>query len=282
MASASKSRPFNQVDVFTTKPLVGNPLAVVLDGTGLSTDTMRIFARWTNLSETTFLLPPTDPSKADYKVRIFTPTAELPFAGHPTLGSCHVWLNSGGKPRNSELVIQECGSGLVKIKRKGDLLAFAEPPLIHSGEVDPELVLRLSKQLNIKRESIVDAQWGDNGPGWILLLLKTAEAVLSVKPGLLEAEVGLVGPYPEGHEAAFEVRALYPQDGVTLEDPVTGSLNASLAGWLIRSGRAPESYGARQGTVIGREGKIHVERDAEGVIWIGGAVQTVVSGNVLL
>jgi PhzF family phenazine biosynthesis protein len=273
-------RPFAQVDVFTTTPYAGNPVAVVLDGDGLTTEEMQRFAHWTNLSETTFVLPPTAP-EADYRVRIFTPVLELPFAGHPTLGTCHAWLaaSASGSP---ELVVQECAAGLVSVRRTADGLAFAAPPLIRSGPVEESLVRHIADVLRIDREAIVDAAWADNGPGWVAILLADADAVLALRPGFVDLDLGVVGPYPERSEAAFEVRAFFPKEGSTVEDPVTGSLNAALAGWLIGAGRLEAPYVARQGTVLGREGRVHVQRDPDGTIWVGGRTATCITGSASL
>jgi PhzF family phenazine biosynthesis protein len=270
-------RPFAQVDVFTTRPGLGNALAVVLDGGGLDTADMQRFAHWTNLSETTFLLPPKDPG-ADYRVRIFTPSTELPFAGHPTLGSCHAWLEAGGMPRDPSTIVQECGAGLVSVRRSGDELAFAAPPLYRS---EAELV-GIAAEIGLERAAIVDAQWGDNGPGWVIVLLESAEAVLAVVPGAVRHELGIVGLHAPGAEVDLEVRALYPQNGSVVEDPVTGSLNASAAGWLLSTGRLEAPYLARQGTAIGRDGRIRVTRDDDGTVWTGGRTVTLVAGTVEL
>ncbi|MDO8185637.1 PhzF family phenazine biosynthesis protein [Conexibacter sp. JD483] len=277
----SSSRPFAQVDVFTTTPYAGNPVAVVLDGEGLSSEELQRVARWTNLSETTFLLPPSDPA-ADYRVRIFTPSLELPFAGHPTLGSCHAWLEAGGRPRAGETVVQECGAGLVPVRRTADGLAFQAPPLLRSGPLEPELLEQVVALLGIARDDVVDAAWADNGPGWVALLLKDAEAVLALRPPGRGLDVGVVGPHPPGSETAFEVRAFFPVDEALVEDPVTGSLNASLAQWLLGSGRATAPYVAAQGTAIGRAGRVHVTQDDDGAIWVGGGTRTLVRGSVEL
>jgi PhzF family phenazine biosynthesis protein len=272
-------RPFAQVDVFTTAPYAGNPVAVVLDGSGVSDEEMQRFARWTNLSETTFVLPPSDPG-ADYRVRIFTPVLELPFAGHPTLGTCHAWLTGGGEAKETDLIVQECTAGLIPVRRTENGLAFAAPPLRRSGPVDEELVIRIASILGIGRGEIRDSQWVDNGPGWVAVMLASAEAVLAVEPTFSELDLGVVGPHPAGSPEAFEVRAFFPKDGVAVEDPVTGSLNASLAQWLLGSGQATAPYIARQGTALGRSGRVHVTRDAEGGIWIGGGTITCISGTV--
>jgi PhzF family phenazine biosynthesis protein len=273
-------RPFSQVDVFSPEPFLGNPVAVVLDGSGMSTEQMQLLANWTNLSETTFVLPAEDPG-ADYQVRIFTPSTELPFAGHPTLGTCHAWLESGNQPRQADLIVQQCGAGLVRIRRAGALLGFAAPPLTRSGPVDEPMIERVAGQLQIDRADIVAAQWADNGPGWIAILLESAQAVLDVRPGDGDLDVGLAGPYPLGSECAFEVRAFFPVGGRSVEDPVTGSFNASLAQWLLWSGRATAPYVASQGTVLGRRGRVHIDADADGTIWVSGATATRIKGQML-
>jgi PhzF family phenazine biosynthesis protein len=273
------ARPFVEVDVFTTVPYRGNPLAVVHDADGIGDADLQRFASWTNLSETTFLLPPTT-ADADYRVRIFTPVAELPFAGHPTLGTCHAWLEAGGRPRHDDRIVQECPAGLVEIRRTDAGLAFAEPPLIRGGEVDEADLAHVVELLGIDRAAVQAAQWADNGPGWIAVLLESAEAVLAVRPKPVDLDIGLVGPHRAGAEVAWELRAFFPKDGSTVEDPVTGSLNASVAGWLIRSGRATAPYVAAQGTAIGRAGRIHVTQDEDGRIWIGGGTVTCVRGEV--
>jgi PhzF family phenazine biosynthesis protein len=270
-------RPFLQVDVFTETPYAGNPVAVVLGADGLSTEAMQRFAAWTDLSETTFVLEPRTP-EADYRVRIFTPTIELPFAGHPTLGTCHAWSQARGEERDA--VVQECGAGLVEIRRTVDGLAFAAPPLIRSGPVDEGTVAHVAEVLRLDRAAVVDAQWADNGPGWVAVLLESAEAVLAIEPGAVDLDVGVVGPYPDGAPQAFELRAFFPKQGSTVEDPVTGSLNAAVAQWLLASGRARAPYVASQGTALGRAGRVHVSTDAEGVIWVGGGTVTCVAGEV--
>jgi PhzF family phenazine biosynthesis protein len=274
-------RPFSQVDVFTTTPYAGNPVAVVLDGAGLDTEEMQRFAHWTNLSETTFVLPPTADG-ADYRVRIFTPMLELPFAGHPTLGTCHAWLEAAGTAERTDVVVQECAAGLVAVRRTADGLAFAAPPLVRSGPVEETLVQHIAAALNIEREAIVDASWADNGPGWIAVLLANADEVLALRPGFVDLDLGVVAPYPEGSDIAFEVRAFFPKDGSTVEDPVTGSLNASLAEWLLRTGRAQAPYVASQGAALGRSGRVHIARDADGTIWVGGGTVTCITGTVEL
>ncbi|HEV3407554.1 MAG TPA: PhzF family phenazine biosynthesis protein [Gaiellaceae bacterium] len=277
----ARQRPFREVDVFTTTPYFGNPVAVVLDGEGLSTEEMQRFAHWTNLSETTFVLPPSSPD-ADYRVRIFTPNLELPFAGHPTLGTCHAWLETGGAPENAGAIVQECGAGLVTVGRTDDGLAFAAPPLVRSGPVDEETTAEVLRALAIEREEVVDLAWADNGPGWVAVLLKGAEAVLALAPRYTELAIGVTGPHPPGAPEAIEVRAFFAKDGALVEDPVTGSLNASLAAWLIASGRVSAPYVARQGTALGRAGRAHVTQDADGALWVGGGTVTCVAGTVEL
>ena len=273
-------RPFAQVDVFTTTPYSGNPVAVVLDAEGLSTEEMERFARWTNLSETTFVFAPSD-ERADYRARIFTPTVELPFAGHPTLGTCHAWAAAQGGVQRDEFV-QECAAGLVRIRRGDAGLAFAAPPLLRDGPVDEALVARIATLLELDRDEILDAEWADNGPGWVAVLLEDSSAVLAVRPASANIDLGIVGAYPPGSPEAFEVRAFFPKDGVLVEDPVTGSLNAAIAPWLLRTGRTTAPYVVSQGTLLGRAGRVHVERDDDGTIWVGGATVTCVSGEVEL
>jgi PhzF family phenazine biosynthesis protein len=275
------ARRFSQVDVFTQRACRGNPLAVVLDGDGLSTEEMRQFANWTNLSETTFVLPPSSPD-ADYRVRIFTPSEELPFAGHPTLGTCHAWLSSGGEPREPGVIRQECGAGLIAIKRDGDGLAFAAPPLVRSGPADEELTGHLAEVLGIERAAITAAEWVDNGPGWVAVLLDSAQEVLDLRPGAVDLDLGVVGRYPAGSPQAIEVRAFFMKDGTMAEDPVTGSLNASVAGWLLREGLVTAPYVAAQGTVLGRHGRVHISQDPDGTIWVGGTTMTLIEGHVRL
>jgi PhzF family phenazine biosynthesis protein len=272
-------RRFAQVDVFGHGPCSGNPVAVVLDAEGLSTEEMQRFARWTNLSETTFVLPPNDPG-ADYRVRIFTPELEAPFAGHPTLGTCHAWLEAGGEPRDPAEIVQECGVGLVPIRREGDRLAFAAPPLRRSGPASEEDAARVAAVLDLDREEIVAVEWVDNGFSWIAALLESAERVLELRPGPLDFDLGVVGFHPEAAEAAIEVRAFFPLKGATVEDPITGSLNAGIAQWLIGSGQISPPYLAAQGSAIGRDGRVYVSQDDEEAIWVGGRNETVVAGSV--
>jgi PhzF family phenazine biosynthesis protein len=277
-------RQFRQVDVFTDTPYFGNPVAVVLGADGLSGEQMQRFARWTNLSETTFVLAPRARG-ADYRVRIFTPARELPFAGHPTLGTCHAWLEAGGRPADPDVVVQECEAGLITVRRGagGEAgLAFAAPPLVRSGPVDEEVTERVTRALNLDRSDIVDIAWADNGPGWVAVLLASAEVVLAVRcPATVDLDIGIVGPYPDGSPEAIEVRAFSPMI-TSIEDPVTGSLNASLGQWLLGSGRVTAPYVASQGTAMGRRGRVHISRDADGQVWVGGGTVTCVSGTVEL
>jgi len=274
---------FHQLDVFTATPLKGNPLAVVHGADALDAAQMQAFANWTNLSETTFLLAPTT-AGADYRVRIFTPARELPFAGHPTLGSCHAWLAAGGQPHSDEIV-QQCGVGLVRIRRDSGRLAFAAPPLVRSGAVEPAIVAQIARSLRVAPDALRATRWVDNGPGWVAALLDSREAVLALQPDLAamgDLELGVVGPWPvaEHGKAQFEVRAFVPSVGVG-EDPVTGSLNAGLAQWLIGAGLAPDHYVASQGTALGRAGRVHVDRVGAD-IWIGGHTVVCVEGHVTL
>lgn len=296
-------RPFQQVDVFTATAYRGNPLAVVLDGSGLGTEAMQQFTDWTNLSEATFVLPPTPEGRAagaDYRVRIFCPGRELPFAGHPTLGTCHAWLQAGGQPQVAGRVVQECGVGLVTLRRDGERLAFAAPPLIRSGPLAEEDVALIARGLGVARSDVVAHAWCDNGPHWRGVLLRSAAQVLALQPDgavLAGLDVGVVGPRGKvgvvgatdaatdsatGDEAiAFEVRAFLPGHSGLMEDPVTGSLNAALAQWLIGAGLAPARYIASQGTALGRAGRVHVQQDGAD-IWVGGHTVTCISGTVRL
>lgn len=276
-------RLYYLVDVFGTAPFTGNPLAVVQDAEGLTTEEMQAIARWFNLSETTFLLRPTDPA-ADYKVRIFTPVHELPFAGHPTLGSAHVWQARGIQTKRENLITQECGAGLVTVRRDRDRLAFAGPPLVRSGKPTDAELAEVLKVLQIDATQIVDAAWVDNGPGWIAVLLKSADAVLAIEPSRYypgTIDVGVVGPYPPSGEVAFELRAIYyDAQGALIEDPVTGSLNASVAEWMFATGRATGNYIAAQGTVLDRTGRIYVSKDEGNRVWVGGKTLTLVEGEL--
>jgi len=286
------SRPFQQVDVFTATPCLGNPLAVVLDGSGLSAEQMQTFTDWTNLSECTFVLPPTQ-AGADYRVRIFCPGRELPFAGHPTLGTAHAWLAAGGQPQGEDIV-QECGVGLVRIRREGARLAFAAPPLRRSGPLDEADVALIARGLGVARDDVLAHSWCDNGPGWRAVMLRSAEQVLAVKPDaavLAGLDIGVVGPRGKvgvvgtreaDTDVLFEVRAFFPGNNGIAEDPVTGSLNAALAQWLIGAGMAPERYVASQGTALRRAGRVHIRRDADGTVWVGGESVTCVQGTVQL
>ena len=263
-------------------PLRGNPLAVVHEAQGLTDAQMADMARWTNLSETTFLLPPDD-AEADYRVRIFTPGGELPFAGHPTRGSCHAWLAAGGVPRDAQVVVQQCGVGRVPVRREGERLAFAAPALRRTGPVEPTLRAQAVAALGLADAQVLRLEWIDNGPGWMGALLADAATVLALRPdfaAMRGLKLGVVGPHPAGAECQFEVRAFVPGLGVP-EDPVTGSLNAGLAQWLIGAGLAPDAYVAAQGAALGRAGRVHVQREGADV-WIGGAVCDVVSGIVRL
>ena len=273
-------RRFTQVDVFGFAAFRGNPLAVVVDGEGLSDDEMQRFANWTNLSETTFIVPTTRPD-ADYRVRIFTAATELPFAGHPTLGTCHAWLQAGGVPRRPDEIVQECGVGLVRIRAENGQLAFAAPPLIRSGLAEPDVVNEAAEQLGIHSDDIVACEWVDNGPGWLGVLLASAEAVLAARPPATgRLKLGMIGAYEPGSQMDFEVRGLFPSpDGVVFEDPVTGSLNASLAQWLLRTGHATSPYVARQGTAIGRDGRIYIEQIGDD-IWVAGNSVSCITGHV--
>ena len=277
-----KHRPFTQVDVFTAVPYLGNPLAVVLDGTGLSTEQMQAFTDWTNLSEATFVLPPTQPD-ADYAVRIFCPGRELPFAGHPTLGTCHAWLQAGGVPKGHG-VVQECGVGLVKIQRQGTRLSFAAPPLRRGGPLDEADVQLIAKGLGLARSDILHHAWCDNGPQWRGVMLASAEQVLALKPDpelLKGLEIGVVAPLHKG-EAQFEVRAFFPGNNGMTEDPVTGSLNAAMGQWLMGAGLAPNSYVASQGACLARAGRVYVHRDEQNQVWVGGESVTCIQGSVKL
>ncbi|MEG8234746.1 PhzF family phenazine biosynthesis protein [Pseudomonas orientalis] len=271
---------FKQLDVFSRVPLKGNPLAVVLGADSLTDQQMADFAKWTNLSETTFLLTPRDPL-ADYRVRIFTTTQELPFAGHPTLGSCHAWLHAGGVARGQE-IIQECEIGLVRIRRDGDELAFIAPPLLRSGVVEASLLERVRVGLGLAPGAIVRSQWVDNGAGWLAVMLADRQAVLALRPDyaqLLGLAVGVIAP-GTGKDTQFEVRAFIAGDGAQ-EDPATGSLNAGLAQWLLSEGLAPERYVVSQGTAMGRAGRIRIERQGD-EIWVGGAVAVCIEGRLQL
>lgn len=265
--------------MFTETRYHGNPVAVVLDGEGLSTEEMIRITRWTNLSEATFVLPPTSP-EADYGVRIFTSaeatpsraSPELPFAGHPTLGTCHAWLEAGGTPRTQGMIVQECGAGNVRIRAAGGMLAFAEPPLLRYEPAADAVVEEIASSLRITRDEIVDAMWIDNGPGWVAALLRDPAAVRALTPEHVSLDLGVVGVAGDD----VEVRAFFPRGGATAEDPVTGSLNAGVARWLVDGGRVRLPYVAAQTT-----GRVHVSQDDEGTIWIGGGTITCVAGELL-
>jgi len=272
-------RRFSQVNVFSTESFGGNPLAVVHAAEGISEAEMAAFARWTNLSETTFLFPPTDPD-ADYLVRIFAPFGELPFAGHPTLGSCHAWLASGGKPRVAGMVVQQCGVGLVRVRCDGPRLEFAAPPLRRTGALEPDILAKIAKGLRVPISDIIEHQWADNGPGWCVVMLESARQVLSLDPdwvALAPLKLGVIGPHGPDHDAALEVRAFI--GGAGFEDPVTGSLNASVAQWLFGAGLAKGAYVSAQGTTLQRSGRIYLRQDGE-VVWVGGDVVDVIKGEI--
>ncbi|MDA3645712.1 PhzF family phenazine biosynthesis protein [Saccharopolyspora indica] len=277
--TTSIRRPFAQVDVFGSGSCSGNALAVVLAAEGLSDEVMQRFARWTNLSETTFLLPPTRP-EADYRVRIFTASEELPFAGHPTLGSCHAWLSQQPGPP-APRIVQECAAGLIELRADDGQYAFAAPPLIRQGPVEEELREQLARGLELAPGQLRDAQWVDNGPGWVAVLLGSSDEVLRAPtpPGTLPP-LGVVGPCPPGAAHQFEVRAFFPGGGQMIEDPVTGSLNAGIAQWLIDTDRAPAHYVARQGSVVGADGRVSIDRDEDGTTWVGGTAVTCIQGEV--
>lgn len=273
--------PFQMVDVFGESPFTGNPLAVIALAEDRDTDALQRITRWFNLSETAFLLPPSVP-QADYRVRIFTLDRELPFAGHPTLGSCHAWLTNGGVPRQADMIVQECGAGLVTIRRGEAGLAFAAPPLIRSGPVEPAKLEEACGVLGLTVADVIAARWIDNGPGWLGLQLASADAVLAVRPARAHRariDIGMVGLHPAGHPHAYEVRAIFSDPhGALIEDPVTGSLNASVAAWMIGSGQVPRRYTATQGTCLGRCGRIAIEQDHAGRIWVGGNTETLAMG----
>ena len=282
MATVVNQYPFSQVDVFAPGPKAGNPVAVVHDAEDLSAEQMQSFANWTNLSETTFLLKPSHP-EADYRLRIFTPVSELPFAGHPTLGSAHAWLENGGRPRRDGQLVQECEAGLVNIRRADAELSFAAPPLLRSGEVDAAVLEQVISGLGIEADQVLGSNWVDNGPGWLGIRLESAEQVLELEPDFAamdQLNVGVIGSYAPGGPADFEVRAFVPGLSVP-EDPVTGSVNAGLAQWLYGEGVVDGNYTVQQGTVMGRGGRLTISTDEEG-IWVGGTSRTVVSGRVSL
>ena len=279
----TSARRFAQVDVFSTTPYLGNPVAVVLDAEGMSEGLMQRIARWTNLSETTFVFPPTR-AGADYRVRIYTPEAELPFAGHPTLGTARVWLDSGGSPANGDCVVQECEAGLVRVRSEGGLLWFAAPPTIRTGDLDQDYLMRIVTAFGIALDQVIAHQWVDNGPGWAVVQLPTAGEVLALEPDLSvipTAMVGAIGAYPDGSEHAFEMRTFAPGVGVA-EDPVCGSMNASVGQWLTATGGAPSAYRVSQGARVGRAGTIEITADADGTVWVGGAATGYIRGIITL
>jgi PhzF family phenazine biosynthesis protein len=289
---------FSQVDVFAPGPMTGNPVAVVHQADSLTDAEMAAFARWTNLSETTFLLRPTDPA-ADYRLRIFTGGGELPFAGHPTLGSAHAWLSRGGAPAGADRVVQECGIGLVELRRDPDrvsqfaaaravpepeLLAFRAPALLRSGPVDDPTLTQTIATLGVSGDDVVASNWVDNGPGWVGVLLRSAAHVLALRPNYAtmgDLTIGVIGPHAAGGPADYEVRAFAPGLAV-VEDPVTGSLNAGFAVWLTRAGLVPPQYTVRQGTALQRCGEVRITTDADGRIWVGGECRTLIRGSLTL
>jgi PhzF family phenazine biosynthesis protein len=275
----TKDRPFAQVDVFSPTPYLGNPVAVVLDGAGLDDEAMQRVARWTNLSETTFVMPPTEDG-ADYRLRIWTPGGELPFAGHPTLGSAHAWLEQGGRPQRDGVVVQQCAAGLIEVRR-GQVLSFAAPPTRRGGPLEEEYLAEVVAAFRIRPDQVLSHQWVDNGPGWAVVRLATAQEVLDLEPDLSRiptAMVGAIGAYPVGSKHAFEMRTFAPGVGVA-EDPVCGSMNASVGQWLTASGGAGRSFTVSQGTRLGRAGEITITADADGTVWVGGATTTCLSGT---
>lgn len=282
----ARSYDFVQVDVFSTTPYLGNPVAVILDATGLDDQTMQRVARWTNLSETTFVLPPRNP-KAHYMLRIFTPGGELAFAGHPTLGSAHAWLEHQANSctaNGEDRVVQECGAGLVEVRRHGDNLSFAAPPTRRTGDLDEQYLTQIVAAFGIHRDQVLAHQWVDNGPGWAVVQLATAREVLELEPDFTQipsAMVGAIGAYSAGSEHAFELRTFAPGVGVA-EDPVCGSMNAAVAQWLINAGTAPPNYTVSQGTRLGRAGEITITTDPDGTIWVGGNTTTCFRGTALL
>lgn len=279
----ARPRLFAQVDVFSTVPYLGNPVAVVLDGSGLDDEQMQRVARWTNLSETTFVLPPTT-DEADYQLRIFTPGGELPFAGHPTLGSAHAWLENGGIPAAEGRIVQQCLAGLVTVLRDGDTLSFAAPPTVRSGPLDEGYINAVAAAFGINRDDILSHQWVDNGPGWAVVQLAKAADVLALEPDLTripDAMIGAIGAHPAGSERLFEMRTFAPGVGVT-EDPVCGSMNAGVAQWLTRTGTAPTTYRVSQGSRVGRDGTIVLTVDNTGAVWVGGATTACIRGTITL
>jgi len=277
------SRAFMQVDVFSTTSFLGNPVAVVLDGTDVTDQEMQRLARWTNLSETTFILPATAP-EADYRLRIFAPGGELPFAGHPTLGSARAWLEGGGTPQHPGHIVQECAAGLVSVRHGEGTLSFAAPPLVRDGPLEEDFVGQIAVAFGINRDRVLTHQWVDNGPGWAVVQLPTAEEVLALEPDLSlipAAMVGAIGAYPDGSGHAFEMRTFAPRVGVA-EDPACGSMNASVGQWLTATSAAPCTYRVSQGTRVGRAATIEVTADADGTVWVGGAATAYIRGTITL
>ncbi|MEV7663604.1 PhzF family phenazine biosynthesis protein [Paenarthrobacter sp. NPDC089316] len=283
MNSAVCECSFLQVDVFSSTPYRGNPVAVILEAASLDDELMQRIARWTNLSETTFLLPPTT-TDADYRVRIFTPGGELSFAGHPTLGSAHAWLEAGGTPMQADRIVQECSAGLIDVHRTNGILSFAAPAIVRTGRLEDDYLARIVSAFGIRREQILSHQWVDNGPGWAVIRLATAQEVLGLEPDLgqiPDAMVGAIGAYPEGSEHAFEMRTFAPGVGVD-EDPVCGSMNASVGQWLTGTGEAPTSYRVSQGARLGRAGEIIITADSGGAVWVGGTTTTCFRGTAVI
>jgi PhzF family phenazine biosynthesis protein len=277
-----RPRPYAQVDVFSPVPYGGNPVAVVLDAAGMPAADMQRIARWTNLSETTFVLPATD-VRADYRLRIFTPAGELPFAGHPTLGSARAWLENGGRAHDPERIVQECQAGLIPIRRDGGILSFAAPPTRHTGALEQGFLDRVVAAFGVDPSRVVSHQWVDNGPGWAVLRLSTAREVLDLDPDLAaipDTMVGAIGAYPTGSETAFEMRTFAPGVGVA-EDPVCGSMNASVGQWLVRTGEVAGTYTVSQGTRLGRTGRVTITPDGDGTVWVGGATAVLFRGTAL-
>jgi PhzF family phenazine biosynthesis protein len=269
------------VDVFSADPYRGNPVAVILDADGLDDEAMQRIASWTNLSETTFVMSAST-AAADYRVRIFTPGGELPFAGHPTLGTARAWLSNGGRSKREGMIVQECGAGLVEVRQDGELLSFAAPQMVHTGPLEDDVLSRIVKALGITGDQLKGHQWVDNGPGGAAVQLATAAEVLALEPkmsAIPDLTVGVIGAYPPGSECAFEVRAFAAGIGGG-EDPVTGSLNASLAQWFTSTGRAPERYTVSQGTRLGRTGRIHITADG-GTVWVGGVANILFAGTAI-
>lgn len=272
-------RSFQQVDVFTDRLGYGNPVAVVFDADDLTDAEMARFASWTNLSETTFVCRPTEPT-ADYHVRIFTPTQELPFAGHPTVGTCHGWLHAGGVPQDQSCIVQQCGVGLVTLKRVAGRLSFATPPLIKGGALSKAELAAAIAALGVRPDQVLDTAWVDNGPGWIGVRLDRVETLRGLTPNLESVDFKIGAVALTGGDPAIEVRAFFTAGG-TREDPVTGSVNGSIAQWLLGDGSVSAPYVSSQGTAMGRDGRVYVSQDDDG-IWIGGDAVTGVEGSVVI